>query len=72
MKGCSQCRSLAVGFPEEHFLSLIVLDRALGGPQINTGNFKEDRKALLQPGTEPLILGPPVSFLVTVLIVMWR
>jgi len=72
MKGCSQCHSLAVGSLEEHFLSSIVLDRGLGGPQKNTGRFEEDRKALPLPRIEPLILGPPVSVVVTVPIVMWR
>jgi len=72
MKGCIQFHSLAVGSLEEHFLSRIALDRVLGGPQKNTGSFNEDRKALPLPGIEPLILGPPVSVLVTVPIVMWR
>jgi len=72
MKGCGHCRSLAIGFPEEHFLSRIVLDRGLGGPQKNTGRSEEDRKALPTPGIEPLLLGPSVSFLVTITIMKWR
>ena len=72
MKGCGLCHSLAVGSPEEHFLSRIVLDRRLGGPQNNTGSFEEDRKALPLPGIEPLLLGPPVRFLVTIPIMIWR
>jgi hypothetical protein len=70
MKGCGQCHSLAVGSPKKHFLSRIVLGRGLGRPQNNTGHFK-DRKVLPLPGIEPLLLGPPVSVLVTIPVMMW-
>jgi hypothetical protein len=63
---------VAIGSPEEHFLSRIVFDRVLGRPQNNTGYSEEDRKALPPPGKEPLLLGPPVSFLVTIPIMKWR
>jgi hypothetical protein len=72
MKGCGQCHSLAVGSPVERFLSRIVLDGGLGGTQNNTGHFEEDRKALTLSGIEPLLLSPPVSFLVTIPIMMLR
>ena len=71
MKGCGHCHSLAVGSRKEHFLSRLLLDRGLGGPQNNTGPFEEDRKSLPLPGIEPLFLGPPVSFLVTIPFIMW-
>lgn len=48
------------------------LGRGPGVPQNNTGRFEEDRKALPLSGIEPLLLGPPVSFLVTIPIMMWQ
>jgi hypothetical protein len=72
MKGCDQCHSSAVGTSEEHFLSRIILDRGLGGPQNNTGSFEEERKALPLPGIESLVLGHPVGVLVTITIMMWQ
>jgi hypothetical protein len=72
MKGCGHCHSLAIGSPEEHFLSRILLDRELGRPQNKTGHSEEDRKALPPSGIKPLLLGPPVSFLVTIQIMKWQ
>jgi hypothetical protein len=48
------------------------LSRELGVPPSNTGHFEEDRKALPLSGIEPQLLGPPVSFLVTIPIMMWQ